>query len=279
MRQAYLVCQSFVLMACLAACAAQLAPTPAGYPAPATTPTAVPITLAGGGPKPATVTATSGSTMTDSPLYTFHTLTTTTGMLLSYAIVAPDGYDAHKAYPVLLALPPGGQTRDVVEATLNTVWAATARARGWIVISPVAPNGMLFIDDAAPLIPELLDRIQADYKTEGGKVHLAGISNGGISAFRAIVDNPTRFGSLTVLPGFPYSDNETRKLSALKGIPVAMFVGEHDDWLPVMQHTKATLDGLGVKSTLTIVPGDGHMLRSLTSATVFDVLDAFRTAP
>ncbi len=38
---------------------------------------------------------------------------------------------------------------------------------------------------------------------EGGKGHLAGVSYGGLSAYRVITEYPDRFLSLTVLPGVP----------------------------------------------------------------------------
>ena len=218
-------------------------------------------------------------TATADALYTFHTLTATDGTLLDYAVVLPNAYDPAKSYPVLLALPPGTQARDMVETTLDSVWAVEAKSRGWIVVSPIAPDGVMFIDDSARFIPELLNRIDADYKPEGGKVYLAGISNGGISAFRAAVDNPARIHAIVVLPGFPHPIEVVNKLSTIKDIPLAMFVGENDEWwVSRMQQAKAMLDGMGAKATLTVVPGEWHIIKSLTGAELFDLLESFRAA-
>ena len=42
----------------------------------------------------------------------------------------------------------------------------------------------------------------ATYPPEGGRFHVGGISNGGLSSFRVAVESPERFASLVVLPGF-----------------------------------------------------------------------------
>src|SRR5271156_4114875 len=63
------------------------------------------------------------------------------GHTIDYALVLPDRFDKTKPYSVLLALPPGDQSRQLVEAGLNLYWEAEAKRRGWVVISPAAPEG------------------------------------------------------------------------------------------------------------------------------------------
>ena len=65
------------------------------------------------------------------------------GTPLRYTIVLPTVFTPAKTYPVLLAMPPGPQTEAMVEAGLN-YWRLEAQKRGWIVISPIAPDGVLF---------------------------------------------------------------------------------------------------------------------------------------
>jgi poly(3-hydroxybutyrate) depolymerase len=198
------------------------------------------------------------------------------GHTIECALVLPDHFDKGKAYPVLLALPPGDQSRQMVEAGLNFYWEAEAKRRGWVVISPAAPSGENFYSGLEQELPHLLDEVAQSVRVEGGKVHLAGVSNGGLSAYRVITEFPDRFLSLTVLPGVPPDARAFAALKDLKGIPVAAFVGGDDAaWARGSRAASQELDRLGVQNTLTIVPGSGHLVR-LDPGKLFDLLDQRR---
>jgi predicted esterase len=199
------------------------------------------------------------------------------GVELRYAVELPPGFDPAKEYPILLALPPGPQTRSLVEAGLDLYWRRTAQERGWIIISPIAPGGMLFFEGAEAFIPALLDRVTADYHPEGGKFHLAGISNGGISAFRIARLYPERFNSMIVLPGFPQTAEDFAGLPNLVDIPVAMYVGEEDTlWVEEMVQVERELTRLGGEVSLEIMPGQGHMIQTLEEDVLFDFFERYR---
>ena len=198
------------------------------------------------------------------------------GHTIEYALILPDHFDRSKAYPVLLALPPGDQSRQMVEAGLNFYWEAEAKRRGWVVISPAAPSGESFYTGLDQELPPLLNEVAHSVLFESGKVHLAGVSNGGLSAYRVITEFPDRFLSLTVLPGVPPDAHALAALKSLKGIPVVAFVGGDDtEWVRGSRETKQELDRLGIQNTLTIVPGEGHVMR-LDPAALFDLLDQRR---
>ena len=193
--------------------------------------------------------------------------------VIEYAVVEPAGFDPSKIYPALLALPPGGQDRATTEAVLSRVWVDEARSRGWVVISPVAPHDVLFFNGSEVFIPPLLDRLQKRYRVEGGKWQLAGVSNGGVSAFRVAVLSPSRFASITVFPGFANNHDVQAKLGSLKSIPVTMFVGGDDrGWVTATQETAARLRAAGGTATVEVRPGEGHIMASLTGAQLFDVV-------
>ena len=197
--------------------------------------------------------------------------------VLEYAVVEPAGFDPNRIYPALLAMPPGSQDRATTAAVLSRVWVDAARARGWIVVSPVAPHGVLFFNGSETFVPALLDRLEKRYHVEGGKWQLAGVSNGGLSAFRIAVLNPSRFASVTVFPGFAGDHDVQTKLASLKSIPVTMFVGGDDtSWVAGTQETAARLRAAGGTATVEIRRGEGHIIANLTGAQLFDVIDRAR---
>ena len=207
----------------------------------------------------------------------YETMTLSAGTAVRYAIVLPAGFTPEQPYPTLLALPPGGQTQPMVEAGLG-YWQAEGQKRGWVVVSPIAPDGVLFFQGSEALLPEFMDGIAARVRVENGRFHLAGVSNGGISAFRITLNEPERFRSMLVVPGLPGTDDDFARLDRLVDLPVAMFVGENDTtWLARMQATKEELRRLGADVSLEIVPGEGHVIQSLgDGARFFDFFDSHR---
>jgi len=207
----------------------------------------------------------------------YQTMTMIDGTDVQYAVILPIGYKSGGEYPILLALPPGPQTRDMVEAGLGGYWEEPAKTRGWIVISPIAPQGKLFFQGSERIMPEFLTRIADIYNLEGGQFHLAGVSNGGISAFRIAVNQPGLFRSILVVPGMPGSEEDFAKLETISHIPLAMFVGEHDTaWLARMEATEEELARLEAELFLEVVPNEGHVIQSLGGERFFDFFEDHR---
>ena len=203
--------------------------------------------------------------------------TTIADTVLEYALILPEGFEPTKGYPILLALPPGPQTRSMVDAGLDGYWTQPALSRGWIVISPIAPDGQLFFQGSEALIPEFLRRVAATYPPENGRFHIAGISNGGLSAFRIALNNPELFHSILGIPGFPQSANDFAKLDQLVEIPIFMIVGEQDTrWLEEMEKTAVAFEELGGKVIFQIAQGEGHVVRSVSGDDLFDLIDSAR---
>ena len=203
------------------------------------------------------------------------TFTVSDGTAFDYALVLPDDFDASKTYPTLLALPPGDQSLAMVEAGFG-YWLGGEKW-GWVIISPVAPNGKLFFQGGVVYIPELLDALAKNILYQGNKVHLAGISNGGRSAFRLAIDYPERFHSLLAIPGFPPEETDFKKLERLKDMSVTMYAGENDTfWVEKMLETETALKASDVTVTATVVPNEGHVIQSLTPDIIYALLDPLR---
>ncbi len=202
---------------------------------------------------------------------------TVQGTPIDVVVALPPGHVAGRAYPTVFTFPPGGQDRDLTISIVKRTWAAEAARRGWVVLSPAAPATGLFYDGAsAALVPGLLDALSAEYPPAGGKVHLSGVSNGGLSAFRAALDHPDRFRSLVVWPGYPPESSDAAKLVGLKNVPVVMIVGGDDSgWRQSAEATRDALTKLGGKVSLDVRPGEGHIIESLTGAQLFDLFEKF----
>ena len=189
---------------------------------------------------------------------------TIAGLPLHYKVVLPKDYDASKAYPGVLAFPPGGQGMDMVQTTLVQNWAGEAQKRGYIVVIPAAPVGRLFYEDGARVFPEFLNKLLSDYKIRDNKFHIAGMSNGGISAFYIAASYPSFFSSVTGFPGY-LPDATPERLKALSKLCVHMHVGEFDTgWLSAMQKQAADLRAAGIQAHFSVEKGEQHVIRALT---------------
>jgi dipeptidyl aminopeptidase/acylaminoacyl peptidase len=202
--------------------------------------------------------------------------TASDGTEIQYVLLVPEGWQPGER--VVFAFPPGGQDIDLAARLVDERYHDEALARGYAVVSPAAPStGLFFNDSSAALVPELLDAIEQQYPPEGGRFDLVGVSNGGLSAFRAAIDHPERFHSLVVFPGYSPDGGDDPNLRALKDMGVSMFVGGDDSgWLSASQQTEATLHDLGITVELHVVPGEGHIIESLTGTDLFDAIERVR---
>ena len=204
---------------------------------------------------------------------------TVAGVTVQYKVVLPNGYDPAKTYPAVLAFPPGGQDMDMVDATLSGNYRSEAERRGYIVVEPSAPGGVLFFEGSEKIFPAFLTKLLADYRIAGGKFNAAGNSNGGLSAFLIASKYPQYFVSVTGFPGF--LDNATpQQVSALSKLCIHMFAGALDSgWPEAMRDQAAKLRAAGYNVTFALEPGQPHVIRTLTgagAARLFDQFDAAR---
>jgi pimeloyl-ACP methyl ester carboxylesterase len=196
------------------------------------------------------------------------------GTTIRYAVTLPPGFRRGGSRTVLLAFPPGGQTADLVEVGMRAYWSAEGARRGWVVISPVAPGGRLFYDRSAALIEPFRAAAQKDLGVVPGHVALGGISNGGLSAFRAAIDHPERYVALVTLPGALPGGNDADQAVKLRSMRIGLWVGENDtSWRSAAQFVYDTLAGLSstkVDIALHVLPGQGHILSGVAPSDVWD---------
>jgi poly(3-hydroxybutyrate) depolymerase len=195
---------------------------------------------------------------------------------VQYKVVLPDGYDAAKTYPGIIAFGGGPQTMNTVDSILTRNFRAEAEKRGYIVVAPAAPDGQLFFESGARIFPEFLKMILADYHIQDGKFHIAGPSNGGIAAFHVAAANPEYFLSVTAFPGYMWEPSQA-KLQAIAKMCVFMYVGEHDEymWHDEMKQEAEFLRSRGTVARYTVEKGQPHRLETLAGASASRLFDGF----
>lgn len=198
------------------------------------------------------------------------------GLTVSYKIVLPDGFDAAETYPAIIAFGGGRQTMDGVDRILERNFQKHAEQRGYIVFALAAPDGQVYFEGGAQIFPEFLETILAEYNIEGGKFHIAGVSNGGISALHIAAANPQYFLSVTAFPGFMW-ESTPAKLQAISKLCVFLYVGENDEyrWHGEMMREVEYLSAMGTHARYTVEEGQPHRLDTLAGAGAHRLFDGF----
>ena len=198
------------------------------------------------------------------------------GTTVRYKVVLPNGYDPAKSYPAILAFGGGPQTMNTVDAVLDRNFRAEAEKRGYIVVAPSAPDDQLFFENGARIFPEFLKLIEADYKIQDHKFHIAGPSSGGIAAMHVASLYPEYFLSVTAYPGFMWKPTAA-KLQAISKLCVFLYVGENDHyrWHPEMQKEVEYLRSKGTVARYSVEKGEPHRLETLAGPNAGRLFDGF----
>jgi poly(3-hydroxybutyrate) depolymerase len=198
------------------------------------------------------------------------------GEIVHYKTVLPDGYDAAKTYPAVLAFGGGPQTMNTVDGILARNFRAEAEKRGYIVIAPAAPDGDLFFQDGDRIFPEFLKMMLVEYKIRDNKFHIAGVSNGGIAALHVAAANPQYFLSVTAFPGYMWQPTAA-KLQAISKMCVFMYVGELDPymWHGEMKKEAEFLRSKGTLARYSVEKDQPHRIETLVGANAGRLFDGF----
>lgn len=199
------------------------------------------------------------------------------GLRVTYKVVLPAGYDAAKTYPLVLVFTGGPQTLQIATSTVDADWRAEAERRGYIVVAPASPNGELFFEGADRIFPSFLDQMLRDYHV--GKVHVAGHSNGGLSAFHIAARYPKYFSTVIGYPGL-LDGADTALAPAIKDKCLFMHVGDRDSgWMPAMQQEAKDLASRGFRIRISVEKNQVHRLKAQEidlSRRLFDEIESCR---
>lgn len=176
-----------------------------------------------------------------------------------------------EAEATVVFVPGADGARDIVTDFIWPRWLASGqgveRAR---VAVPYTTDGDI-VDEGARLVV-LAEELLLCFGGDPTRVHLGGTSNGGLTAFAAMLSSGATFASLMGAPGafeVPPSDEALR--AALLGKRVLLVVGALDSavWRNAARALQQRLVGLGITATHVELPGEGHILEPGFDATLF----------
>ena len=126
---------------------------------------------------------------------------------------------------------------------------------------PVSPNNRAFRgEENNGKVEQLITELQKRENVADGKVLLAGISNGGMSALEIARRNPQNYSGVAAVPALATSVVDNRPLA---GFPVYLRIGGADQlgWADRFGETVDALTEAGVDLDAAILDSAPHMFR------------------
>lgn len=181
------------------------------------------------------------------------------GSRLSVYIVKP-AQTLSEPSPLVILM--GGGPGNASISRDTSIWLGGGFAeRGWIVAVPVSPNNRAFRgDENNHKVEQLITELQKRDEIANGKVLLAGISNGGMSALEIARRNPANYMGVAAVPALATSVVDNRVLA---GFPVYLRIGGADQlgWADRFDETAEALTEAGVDLDAAILDSAPHMFR------------------
>ena len=181
------------------------------------------------------------------------------GSRLAVFVVQPA--ETSKIPAPLLILMGGGPGNASISRD-TSIWLGGGFAeRGWLVAVPVSPNNRAFRgEENNGKVEQLITELQKRENVADGKVLLAGISNGGMSALEIARRNPQNYSGVAAVPALATSVVDNRPLA---GFPVYLRIGGADQlgWADRFGETVDALTEAGVDLDAAILDSAPHMFR------------------
>jgi len=143
------------------------------------------------------------------------------------------------------------------------IWAQLAEELGCVIIAPSFGFGFWDRPEGVATVRRVLDDAQTVVKLDPKRIHLAGLSNGGLGVCHAAHEMPGFFRScIFISPVMANVVNEARFLQNWSRRPMLFLTGEADERIPfdyVCKYTDTLKQG-GVDIQFATYPGEDHFL-------------------
>jgi len=214
------------------------------------------------------------------------------GNSLPYRLLKPVNYNPTKKYPLVLFLHGSGERGTDNHSHIRRTKGAyefinTAHDYAYFMLIPQCPTNQKWsaLDwevlpyrmkseptESIQLVMELIDKIRGDFSIDPARIYATGLSMGAIGAWDIVIRKPTLFAAaITVCGGY----DET-KASLIKDIPIRVFHGSADPWVPVdgSRTMVKALQAVGAKVEYVEYKGADHFIweRTYTDKKVIDWL-------
>lgn len=225
------------------------------------------------------VVITTGCHAQETATYSYETFRAPNNIRIQYAVHLPEGYDATKSYPAVVAFPSDKMGRADADKMTAHLWGTPAARGNWIVVVPLVPGEDWRTHPNHHALEDLLDHIKAEHRVQGGAFHLVGYQAMGTTIASTWSGMSRKYwSSFTAVSGAPYQrwdDREVRNRPKKDGEQLAllMIYGEADqpETSDVAQ-AKERLSRLNVPFDTEIVDGDGEALAALANGGLLNMI-------
>lgn len=173
-----------------------------------------------------------------------------------YLLSLPEGYNADTAqrWPLMVFLHGSGESGvDLNKVKVHGPPKLLEQGKKFpfIVISPQATNGW-----KPDQLKAMLDDIKKQYRVDGDRVYLTGLSMGGYGTWALAMEYPGEFAAIAPICG----GGDTTKIFKLRYMPVWCFHGAKDNVVPVSSSYKMinALKPYNPTVKLTVYPEANH---------------------
>lgn len=178
-----------------------------------------------------------------------------------YVLFVPHDYKGDKEYPVILFLHGSGETGSDGEKQAKVGLGPAIKKREksfpFIVVLPQSHerSWRAGSNDAKRALA-ILDAVEKEYKVNGKRVYLTGLSMGGMGTWSLALAHPDKWAAIVPICG----RGDTKQAAKIKDVPCWCFHGDADKAVNVEGSRKmiAALKEAGGQPKYTEYPGVGH---------------------
>lgn len=194
-----------------------------------------------------------------------------------FYIFLPSSFDGTRPLPAILLIHGGGGNGpDLIQ-----VWKNFAEQNGIVLVGPTLPLGGSFETAVAPqLYRMIMDAVHGEWNIDAGRIYLFGVSAGGYTVFDACMFDSQYFAAGGVFAAVITPDYDWILQRAIRKIPIAIYIGDHDEFFSVAQaqSTRDLLAANGFPVNLTIFHNLDHNYGAVANVVNSDVWHFFTGA-
>lgn len=176
----------------------------------------------------------------------------------SYSLFAPPTAAATGAPLLVLLHGSFGNGAGIVSS-----WIPVAEQEGIVLAGPDAREreAWQLRADGPEFIRALIDNVAIKHSIDRSRIYLFGVSGGAVYSLTLSMLESQLFAATAVHAGAWRAPNEFRAIPyARRKIPIAIFVGDRDEYFPVfaVRKTQKVLEKAGHTVSVTVIPGHRH---------------------